>query len=88
VYKLAVFAQLVAGMSIFSMGFAEPQSLIVTGAVFNALAMAVIAFVVLRINSTQLPEGYRPSIFTRLFLFIAGLSYIVLFGVTVFGGLF
>jgi len=82
IYKGAVLLQLVAGIIVLLLGVTEPQMLVVVGGVFNALAMAVIAFVVLRLTSVYLPDKYRSGGVTRIVVLVAGVSYIGLFLLT------
>ncbi len=82
-YKASIIFQGVFGVAVFALGIREPLWLITIGAVCNALAMAVISFAVLWMNSTHLPKLYRPKIWEQIFLFLVGSIYTVFFIVTV-----
>jgi hypothetical protein len=87
-YKVVVLAQMTVGMGIFLIGLREPLWLITIGAVCNALAMAVIAFVTLWMNKTHLPQAYRPSRLEQFLLGCIGLVYAGFFCFTVINALF
>lgn len=74
-YKLVVTVQTAIGIGIFMIGLREPLWLITVGAVCNALAMAVIAFITLWMNKTHLPKAYRPSGLEQLLLWGIGFVY-------------
>jgi hypothetical protein len=78
-FYIFLWLQLVAGMTIFALGFTEPLALVVTGAVFNAISMFIYSGLVLWLNLTRLDKSVRPS-FLRIvavstaFLFYGGFS--------------
>lgn len=74
-YKISILIQGIFGICIFLLGMREPLWLITIGAVCNALAMAVIAMVVLWMNSTHLPRSYRPKWWEQALLFGIGVVY-------------
>lgn len=78
-YSNAVLVQMLFGIVIFLIGFSEPLWLVVTGAVINAFAMAILAILVLILNTRFLPKSYTPSLFIRLIILGAGILYLVLF---------
>lgn len=81
-YKVSIIVQGIFGISVFALGIREPLWLITIGAVCNALAMAVISFAVLWMNSTHLPKSYRPKLWEQTLLFVIGSIYTVFFVVT------
>lgn len=87
-YKLVVIVQIIVGMGIFLIGLREPLWLITVGAVCNALAMAVIAFITLWMNKTHLPKAYQPSGLEQFLLGSIGLVYAGFFCYTTVTALF
>lgn len=74
-----LWAQILAGVLIFSLGFTEPLTLVVTGAIMNAFSMFIYTGMVLYTNSTLLHKSLRPNMFRFLtvgtaFLFYGGFS--------------
>lgn len=70
-----LWLQLAIGIAIFSFGFTEPLSLVVTGAVLNAISMFIYSGLILRLNTTLLPKPVQPSLFRRLAVFATFLFY-------------
>lgn len=81
IYSFAIIVQVVLGSLILLTGVNQPFWLIVTGSVFNALAMGVITIVVLILNS-KLKEENRPSIQIQLLLGVIAAFYISFFVLT------
>lgn len=74
-----LWIQIAAGIVIFALGFTEPLTLVVTGAVMNAISMFIYSGLILWLNVTTLPKQLRPSILrtiivTAAFLFYGGFS--------------
>lgn len=64
-YAGVLWAQIAFGILLFALGLSEPKSLIVTGAVINAVAMTVhIAFTTL-LNRRALPHHFQPRAWRR-----------------------
>lgn len=83
-YIFTIFGLVIFGLAVFALGINEPSWLIITGAVFNALAMSVLTYATLLINVRFLPKEYQPSLLTKAVLFIAASFYLVLFTVNLF----
>ena len=60
---------------IFLLGFKEPLTLVVIGAVMNAFSMFIYTGFVLRLNTKSLPKEVSPSLLRRVMLFGAFLFY-------------
>lgn len=78
-FFLFLWLQILAGIAILSLGFTEPLTLVVVGAVLNAITMFVYSGLVLWLNLTNLEKALRPS-YIRMsavvsaFLFYGGFS--------------
>jgi hypothetical protein len=70
-----LWLQILAGIIIFSVGFNEPLTLVITGAVLNALTMFIYTYMVLRLNMKNLPKSAKPSGFRVAAMFIAFAFY-------------
>lgn len=82
-FYVFLWAQILAGIVIFSLGFTEPLALVVTGAVFNAISMFIYSGLVLWLNLTVLEKPLRPSILRIVavgaaFLFYGGFSIFII----------
>lgn len=82
IYSLAVIIQVLIGSIILLSGTAQPLWLIITGSIFNALAMGVISFITL-ILLRKVKKEYQPNIFTQILLGSISIFYIAFFVVTV-----
>jgi hypothetical protein len=65
-FYVFLWAQLIAGSIVFALGFTEPLTLVITGAVLNAFSMFIYSGMVLLTNMTLLDKPLRPSYF-RIF---------------------
>lgn len=65
-FYMFLVLQILAGIIIFSLGFSEPLTLVVTGAVLNAISMFIYTGLVLWLNLSALAKELRPS-FLRIF---------------------
>jgi hypothetical protein len=79
IYYLVLWLQILAGISIFMLGFTQPLQLLTTAAVLNAFAMFVHVGLTLWLNMSMLNKAIRPSMFrvgamTLAFLFYGGFS--------------
>lgn len=83
-YYLVLWLQIIAGVTIFLIGFTEPLQLVIIAAVLNAMAMFVHSGLTLWLNLTSLDAKIRPSIFriivmSMAFIFYGGFSLYVLY---------
>ncbi len=83
-YYSFVWAQILFGILVFALNISEPKTLIVAGAVLNAVAMFVHIGLVAYLNRKSLPQAFQPSTFRKLmiagiFLFYGFFSAFVLF---------
>ena len=62
-----LWIQIIAGITIFLLGFTEPLSLVITGAVLNAITMFIYSGLILWLNLTNLHKQLRPD-FLRIFM--------------------
>lgn len=69
-----LWLQILAGILILGAGFTEPLSLVVMGAVLNALAMCVYSVLILKLN-LDLPRAVRPVWWRVVIVGLAGLLY-------------
>lgn len=68
IYFLFLWAQIAFGICLFVLGISEPKSLIVLGAVLNAISMFVHVGLVSWLNYRSLPTVFQPRLFRRLIL--------------------
>lgn len=57
-----LWLQIIAGIIIFSLDFAEPLALVILGAVLNAFSMFVYSGLIVWLNSSSLPKAIRPNL--------------------------
>lgn len=74
-FYIFLWIQILAGVAIFTLGFTEPLTLVVVGAVLNAISMFVYSGLVLRLNTTLLEKSLRPSLARILVVGTAFLFY-------------
>jgi len=74
-FYVFLWIQILAGVLIFALGFAEPLALVVTGAVLNAFSMFVYTGLILHMNKTSLAVQMRPSTIRTLIVGIAFVFY-------------
>src|SRR3989344_666911 len=67
--------QILAGIIIFALGFTEPLSLVVTGAVLNAMSMFIYTGLILWLNLTAIAKELRPSVIRMFFVGLAFVFY-------------
>ncbi len=70
-----LWLQILAGISVFALGFTEPLTLVVLGAVLNAISMFIYTGMVLFLNATLLPVKTRPNLLRKFALLVAFLFY-------------
>jgi len=68
IYYLFVWAQIAFGIILFLFNFYEPKSLIVLGAVINAVAMLVHIILVTILNYRSLPKPFQPTLWRKIIL--------------------
>lgn len=73
VYYLVLWLQILFGISVFSLGFDQPLTLIILGAVINAFSMFVYTGILLWLNNHSLVKELRPA---RWRNFILALTFI------------
>jgi len=83
-YYLSLWTLIALGILIFSLGFTQPLTLIIIGAVLNAVAMFVYSGLMLWLNLTNLEKPLRPSfvrifVVTAAFIFYGSFSLITIF---------
>jgi hypothetical protein len=89
-YYFALWIQILGGIIIFLVGFAQPFTLIIISAVINAVAMFVHLGATYILNIKALPEILHPSVFRRVilaltWLFFGGFSFYAIYeGLTKF----
>ena len=69
-----LWLQIALGIVILGAGFIEPLALVITGAVLNAVAMSIYAFLILGLN-LSLPKALRPNWWRVGMVVLAGLLY-------------
>jgi Mn2+/Fe2+ NRAMP family transporter len=80
-FYIFLWIQILAGVAIFASGFTEPLTLVVIGAVFNAISMFVYSGLVLWLNKS-LPNPLKPGLFRTLavgtaFVFYGAFTFFV-----------
>lgn len=68
IYYIFLWAQILFGIILFAFGISEPKSLLVLGAVINAVAMFVHVGLVSILNFKALPKIYQPTVLRRIIL--------------------
>jgi len=74
-FYIFLWLQIAAGIAIFAIGFTEPLTLVVTGAVMNAISMFIYSGLILWLNLTALPKPLRPGAIRIFFVSAAFLFY-------------
>ncbi len=83
VYYTILWIQILFGITVFSIGFNQPLTLIVLGAVLNAFAMFVYCGLLLVLNNKFLSKALRPAMWRNLvmgatFIFFGIFSYLTI----------
>lgn len=78
-FYIFLWIQILAGVLIFALGFIEPLTLVIIGAVLNAISMFIYTGMILILNTKLLPKPVRPSLLRYVvvgsaFLFYGGFS--------------
>ncbi|MEK7595686.1 MAG: Nramp family divalent metal transporter [Patescibacteria group bacterium] len=84
VYYIVLWLQILAGITIFMLGFTQPLQLLTLAAVLNAFAMFIHTGLTLWLNLTSLDKPLRPSLFrvsamVLAFLFYGGFSLFTIY---------
>ncbi|MFC1625429.1 Nramp family divalent metal transporter [Patescibacteria group bacterium] len=87
-YYTFLWLQISLGVLIFSLGVTQPFTLIVIGAVLNAIAMFVFSGLVLWLNKTRLKKPLRPNFIRSFLVIFAIIFYGVFSAITVSGYIF
>jgi hypothetical protein len=77
VYYTILWIQILFGITVFSIGFDQPLTLIVLGAVLNAFAMFVYSGLLILLNNKMFSKALRPAIWRNV---VMALTF-VFFGV-------
>lgn len=83
-FYVFLWTQIIAGVIIFSLGFTQPLSLVITGAALNAIAMFVYSGMILILNLTSLEKPLRPNIIRVFFISSAFCFYGVFSSIIIF----
>jgi len=75
IYFIFVWAQILFGVILFLLDYTEPKTLIILGAIINAVAMFVHVGLVNWTNYKLLPKDYQPKIWRRLILLLIFLFF-------------
>ncbi len=83
VYYTILWIQILFGITVFSLGFDQPLTLIVLGAVLNAFAMFVYCGLLLLLNNKFLSKALRPAMWRNAvmavtFIFFGVFSYLTI----------
>jgi len=84
IYFIFVWSQIAFGVILFLLNIYEPKTLIVIGAMINAVAMFVHIGLVSRLNHTALPKIFRPRMWRRVIMFIIFVFFGVFSAITLF----
>ncbi|PIR53083.1 hypothetical protein COU76_03095 [Candidatus Peregrinibacteria bacterium CG10_big_fil_rev_8_21_14_0_10_49_10] len=66
VYYTVLWVQILFGITVFSLGFDQPLTLIVLGAIINAFSMFVYTGIILILNNKLLAKALRPRLWRNL----------------------
>jgi len=74
-YYLFLWLEIIVGIIIFSLGLIEPFTLLILGAILNAITMFIYCGLLIWLNNSALPKTLRPSYFRTFWLFLALIFY-------------
>jgi len=77
-YYGVLWAQILAGIAIFLIGYTDPVSLVIVGAVINAFAMFIHVAITYLLNKKLLPLEYRPALWRKIILLVTWLFFGIL----------
>jgi hypothetical protein len=75
-FYIALWLQIILGITILSLGIREPRLLLTTAAVLNAMAMTVAFPLVYLLNFLKLPAKIRPGLLKSLLFLVAFLFFV------------
>ncbi|MBU0767388.1 Nramp family divalent metal transporter [Patescibacteria group bacterium] len=83
IYYIILWIQILFGITVFSLGFDQPLTLIILGASFNAFAMFVYSGLLLWLNNKFLAKALRPAMWRNIvmlatFLFLGVFSWLTI----------
>ncbi len=78
IYYFILWFQIIAGILVFSAGYRDPISLVVTGAVINAFAMFFHIAITYVLNQKMLSKEYRISTYRKIILLVAWVFFGIL----------
>lgn len=84
VYYSVIWLQIATGIIVFLSGYSDPITLVVIGAVINALAMACHIIMTYALNTKTLDKKIAPSAIRRIITLASFLIFLVLFVLSVF----
>jgi len=87
IYFIFLWLQIGFGITLFLFNFYEPRTLIVLGAVINAIAMFVHIFMVNVMNKQILPRVFQPALWRQLILWLIFLFFGVFSIVTIWNSI-
>jgi len=70
-FYIALWTQILLGISIYISGFREPRFLLTLGAVLNAAAMTISFPLLFWLNKKKLPQTYQPGFVRKLIMLLA-----------------
>lgn len=82
-YYIFLWVQILFGIVVFSFGLKEPLTLLILGAVINAVCMFVHIGLVNVLNYKELPRVIQPHWFRRLVIVIAFIFFGIFSGITI-----
>jgi hypothetical protein len=68
VYYSVLWLQIFFGITVFSLGFDQPLTLIIFGAIINAFSMFVYTGILLYLNNRTLAKELRPTLWRNFML--------------------
>lgn len=83
-FLISLWTQILGGIAIILLGFSEPLTLVITGALLNAFTMAVYCILLIILNSTLTPKFVRINFPRKSILMFAFFIYSFLLIVTFF----
>jgi hypothetical protein len=87
IYFIFVWSQIAFGVVLFLLNVYEPRTLIVLGAIINAVAMFVHIGLVSRLNYTSLSRVFRPRFWRRIIIMLIFVFFGVFSALTLFSQL-
>lgn len=82
-FYLALWAQILLGISVYLLGFTEPRLIITLSAILNAAAMMVSFPLIFWLNKSKLPDFIQPGLWRKLWLLGAFIFFVIFVSLTV-----